>query len=225
MAGLPPDMPVVRVPDECSYYKEDAGKLMLGAFEPVAKPWGMDGIPEAFSSRACPRTSTISSRSSRPASAACRCWAGGHPPFFNGPESFTPDNRYFLGESADAAQPLRRLRLQFDRHPVLRRRRQGARRMDPRRPHADRPGRRRRAPRAPVPDQPQLPARPHQRVPGPALCHALAVPAVRDRARRAPLAVPRTAGRGRRLHGRACGLGAAQLVRRRRASSREYRYS
>lgn len=32
------DMPVLRVPDECAYYKEDAGKLLLGAFEPVAKP-------------------------------------------------------------------------------------------------------------------------------------------------------------------------------------------
>ena len=37
-------LPVLRVPDECAYYKEDAGKMMLGAFEPVAKPWGMDGI-------------------------------------------------------------------------------------------------------------------------------------------------------------------------------------
>jgi glycine/D-amino acid oxidase-like deaminating enzyme len=39
---------VLRVPDECAYYKEDAGKMMLGAFEPVAKPWGMGGIREDF---------------------------------------------------------------------------------------------------------------------------------------------------------------------------------
>ena len=39
---------VLRVPDECAYYKEDAGKMMLGAFEPVAKPWGTDGIREDF---------------------------------------------------------------------------------------------------------------------------------------------------------------------------------
>jgi 4-methylaminobutanoate oxidase (formaldehyde-forming) len=32
-------MPVLRVPDECAYYKEDAGKFMLGAFEPNSKPW------------------------------------------------------------------------------------------------------------------------------------------------------------------------------------------
>ena len=41
-------LPVLRVPDECAYYKEDAGKLMLGAFEPRAKPWGMEGISESF---------------------------------------------------------------------------------------------------------------------------------------------------------------------------------
>ena len=45
---LPRDLPVLRVPDECAYYKEDAGKLLLGAFEPKAKPWGIDGIPEDF---------------------------------------------------------------------------------------------------------------------------------------------------------------------------------
>ena len=34
-------LPVLRVPDEYAYYKEDAGRIMLGAFEPNAKPWGM----------------------------------------------------------------------------------------------------------------------------------------------------------------------------------------
>ena len=41
-------MPVLRVPDECAYYKEDAGKMLLGAFEPVSKPWAMEGIPVDF---------------------------------------------------------------------------------------------------------------------------------------------------------------------------------
>ena len=34
--------------DECAYYKEDAGKMMLGAFENKAKAWGMEGIPDDF---------------------------------------------------------------------------------------------------------------------------------------------------------------------------------
>ena len=41
-------LPVLRVPDECAYYKEDAGKMMLGAFENKAKAWGMEGIPDDF---------------------------------------------------------------------------------------------------------------------------------------------------------------------------------
>jgi glycine/D-amino acid oxidase-like deaminating enzyme len=60
--GLARDLPVMRVPDECAYYKEDAGKLMLGAFEPGAKPWGMNGIPPTSASTRCPPTWTISSR-------------------------------------------------------------------------------------------------------------------------------------------------------------------
>ena len=45
---IPSGLPVLRVTDECAYYKEDAGKIMLGAFEPNAKPWAVAGIPEEF---------------------------------------------------------------------------------------------------------------------------------------------------------------------------------
>jgi 4-methylaminobutanoate oxidase (formaldehyde-forming) len=48
MEGLSSEMPVLRDPDGCAYFKEDAGKLLVGWFEPVAKPWGMRGIPETF---------------------------------------------------------------------------------------------------------------------------------------------------------------------------------
>ena len=34
-------MPVLRDYDHCSYFKYDAGKLLVGAFEPNARPWGM----------------------------------------------------------------------------------------------------------------------------------------------------------------------------------------
>ena len=46
--ALPQKLPVVREPSACTYYKEDAGKLLVGIFESNAKPWGMDGIPEDF---------------------------------------------------------------------------------------------------------------------------------------------------------------------------------
>jgi 4-methylaminobutanoate oxidase (formaldehyde-forming) len=48
VAGLDPELPVLRDYDACTYYKYDAGKLLVGAFEPSARPWGMDGIAEDF---------------------------------------------------------------------------------------------------------------------------------------------------------------------------------
>jgi len=95
IAGLT-QMPVLRVPDECAYYKEDAGKMLLGAFEPVSKPWGpipqdfeFDQLPEDFDhfepilENAVNRMPILAD-------------AGIHT-FFNGPESFTPDDAYHLG--------------------------------------------------------------------------------------------------------------------------------
>ena len=41
-------LPVLRVPDECAYYKEDAGKILLGAFEPNSKPLGAGRHPEGL---------------------------------------------------------------------------------------------------------------------------------------------------------------------------------
>ncbi len=101
IAELPANMPVTRIPDEWAYYKEDAGKLMLGAFEPVAKPWGMNGqltddhafetLPEDYEhfepvlEKAVGRMPLLET--------------AGIALFFNGPESFTPDDRYYLGEA------------------------------------------------------------------------------------------------------------------------------
>ncbi|WP_372837688.1 FAD-dependent oxidoreductase [Phaeovulum sp.] len=95
-------LPVLRVPDECAYYKEDAGKILLGAFEPVAKPWGMGGIPESFCFDQLPEDfdhfePILAAAVNRMPMLA---EAGIHT-FFNGPESFTPDDRYYLGEAPE----------------------------------------------------------------------------------------------------------------------------
>ncbi len=97
IAGLGP-LPVLRVPDECAYYKQDAGKMMLGAFEPVSKPWAMGGIPEGFEFDQLPEDfdhfePILAAAVNRMPMLAT---AGIHT-FFNGPESFTPDNAYHLG--------------------------------------------------------------------------------------------------------------------------------
>lgn len=97
IAGLT-QMPVLRVPDECAYYKEDAGKILLGAFEPVAKPWAVDGIPSDFEFDQLPEDfdhfEPILEKAVHRMPMLAE--AGIHT-FFNGPESFTPDDAYHLG--------------------------------------------------------------------------------------------------------------------------------
>ena len=95
-------LPVLRVPDECAYYKEDAGKMMLGAFEPVAKPWGMAGIPEDFCFDSLPEDFEHFEPILAQAMNRMPLFqkAGIHT-FFNGPESFTPDDRYYLGPAPE----------------------------------------------------------------------------------------------------------------------------
>ena len=97
IAGLT-QMPVLRVPDECAYYKEDAGKMLLGAFEPVSKPWAMEGIPQDFEFDQLQEDfdhfePILASAVERMPMLA---EVGIHT-FFNGPESFTPDDAYHLG--------------------------------------------------------------------------------------------------------------------------------
>ena len=95
-------LPVLRVPDECAYYKSDAGKMMIGAFEPKAKPWGMGGIREDFMFDTLPEDWDHFQPILEAAMERMPLFqtAGIHT-FFNGPESFTPDDRYYLGEAPE----------------------------------------------------------------------------------------------------------------------------
>lgn len=90
-------MPVLRVPDECAYYKEDAGKMLLGAFEPNAKPWTLD-IPKNFEFDQLPEDFDHFEPILEKAVERMPMLAeAGIHTFFNGPESFTPDDAYHLG--------------------------------------------------------------------------------------------------------------------------------
>ena len=100
--GLNPKLPVLRDYDACTYYKYDAGKLLVGAFEPSAKPWGMQGISEDF----CFDEIAGDFDHFEPVlhDAMKRLPAleqAGIQKFFCGPESFTPDVRYHLGEAPE----------------------------------------------------------------------------------------------------------------------------
>ena len=100
--GLHPDLPVLRDYDACTYYKYDAGKLLLGAFEPSAKPWGMGGISEDFCfdeiAGDFDHFEPVLHDAMKRFPALERA---GIQKFFCGPESFTPDVRYHLGEEPE----------------------------------------------------------------------------------------------------------------------------
>ncbi|RJE79834.1 FAD-dependent oxidoreductase [Paracoccus sp. JM45] len=99
IAGLQ-QLPTLRVPEECAYYKEDAGKILLGAFEPVAKPWAMTGIPEDFEFDQLPEDFDHFEPILEMAVNRMPVLAEtGIHTFFNGPESFTPDDAYHLGQA------------------------------------------------------------------------------------------------------------------------------
>ena len=99
---LQKNLPVLRVPDECAYYKEDAGKILLGAFEPVAKPWGGDGISEDFEFTTLPDDfEHFEPILEQAVNRLPVLEQAGIQTFFNGPESFTPDDRYMLGEAPE----------------------------------------------------------------------------------------------------------------------------
>jgi 4-methylaminobutanoate oxidase (formaldehyde-forming) len=96
---LPAQLPVLRDPDGCAYFKREAGgALLVGFFEPVAKPWGMEGIPEHFAFDSLPEdwehlAPVLESAATR----VPLLRDVGIRSFMNGPESFTPDDRYLLG--------------------------------------------------------------------------------------------------------------------------------
>ncbi len=97
--GVKPGLPVLRDPDGYIYFKEETGGLVMGGFEPEAKPWAMDGIPDKFFFQLLPDDwdqfeillENALIRVPQMADAGVR-------KFYNGPESFTPDNNYLLGE-------------------------------------------------------------------------------------------------------------------------------
>jgi 4-methylaminobutanoate oxidase (formaldehyde-forming) len=102
MEGMTSDLPILRDMDACAYYKEDAGKLLLGAFEPKAKPWATEGIPADFCFDELPEdfdhfAPILEGAMHRVPSLQ----KVGIRKFFNGPESFTADQRYCLGEAPE----------------------------------------------------------------------------------------------------------------------------
>ncbi len=102
IAGVHPMLPVMRDPDGFIYYKEEVGGLLMGGFEPKAKPWKVDPIPSSFQfalldedwaqfeilmTNAMHRTPCLETAQIKM--------------LLNGPESFTPDGNFILGEAPE----------------------------------------------------------------------------------------------------------------------------
>ncbi|HSC64903.1 MAG TPA: FAD-dependent oxidoreductase [Caldimonas sp.] len=98
--GVHPMLPVLRDPDGCIYYKEEVGGLLMGGFEPKAKPWTVDPIPSTFQFELLdedwdqfePLMTAAIHRTPCLETAKVKM-------LLNGPESFTPDGNFILGEA------------------------------------------------------------------------------------------------------------------------------
>jgi glycine cleavage system aminomethyltransferase T/glycine/D-amino acid oxidase-like deaminating enzyme len=103
--GVHPDLPVMRDPDGYIYFKEEVGGLVMGGFEPDAKPWGMEGIPEDFEFRLLPEDwAQFEPLMDNAIHRVPALASAGIKQFINGPESFTPDNNFILGEAPELRQ-------------------------------------------------------------------------------------------------------------------------
>jgi glycine cleavage system aminomethyltransferase T/glycine/D-amino acid oxidase-like deaminating enzyme len=100
--GIHSELPVFSDLDRYAYYREEVGGVLLGFFEPVAAPWGLDGIPKDFTfgeiqpnwERMTPYIEEAMKRVPALETAGIR-------KFFCGPESFTPDLMPLMGEAPE----------------------------------------------------------------------------------------------------------------------------
>jgi 4-methylaminobutanoate oxidase (formaldehyde-forming) len=100
--GVTPGLPTLRDPDRLTYWKEDVGGLVMGGYEPNPVPWAVDGIPEGFHYTLL--TSDFDHFEQFMAPAIGRVPAmetAGIKQLINGPESFTPDGNFILGEAPE----------------------------------------------------------------------------------------------------------------------------
>jgi glycine cleavage system aminomethyltransferase T/glycine/D-amino acid oxidase-like deaminating enzyme len=101
--GLDRTTPTLRDPDGYTYFKEEVRGLLMGGFEPDAKPWlASDEIPEPFEFQLLPEDWNqfdILMRNAIKRVPAME--SAGVKKFYNGPESFTPDHNFIMGAAPE----------------------------------------------------------------------------------------------------------------------------
>ena len=93
-------LPTLRDPDNLIYFRTEVGGLVMGGYERKPAPWALDGIPAGFEAQLLPeewdRMEELFTNAIRrvPAMETAEVKM-----FFNGPEAFTPDADFLLGET------------------------------------------------------------------------------------------------------------------------------
>ena len=102
IAGITPDLPTLRDPDKLTYWKEDVGGLVMGGYEPNPIGWAEQGIPQDFVFQLLPDNFEHFEQLMLPAVERVPALENaGIRKFINGPESFTPDGNFILGEAPE----------------------------------------------------------------------------------------------------------------------------
>ncbi|MDQ4053765.1 MAG: FAD-dependent oxidoreductase [Actinomycetota bacterium] len=101
--GTHSGLPIMRDPDGWTYFKEEVGGLVVGGFEPEAKPWrSPDDLPHPFEFQLLAEDWEHFSVLMDEALVRIPALAeAGVRKFYNGPESFTPDNQFLLGAAPE----------------------------------------------------------------------------------------------------------------------------
>ncbi len=100
--GVSRDLPIFEDPDRFAYYREEVGGLMVGLFEPVAAPWSLDVIPDNFSFGEIPSNwDRLAPFLEYAMEILPDLKNVGIRKLFTGPESFTPDNGFLMGEAPE----------------------------------------------------------------------------------------------------------------------------
>jgi sarcosine dehydrogenase len=100
--GLPRNLPTMRDPDRLIYFKEEVGGLVMGGYEPNPIAWAIDGIPKGFHFTLLDSNWDHFEPMMEQALARVPALSrAGIKQLVNGPESFTPDGNFILGEAPE----------------------------------------------------------------------------------------------------------------------------
>ncbi len=100
--GVPSTLPTLRDPDRLCYYKEEVGGLVMGGYEPNPIPWAVNGIPEGFHYTLLDSNfDHFEQIMEKSLGRVPALETAGIKTLTNGPESFTPDGNFIIGEAPE----------------------------------------------------------------------------------------------------------------------------